>query len=277
MIKLTKLPRAPDRRAHFYASRWAPGHLTLLADTPTSHVWFNGNDRVLKLLTQVGIKDEAAGRIWLEWADGNGSVRLLDWTDDAHLLEYVAGPSAASLADTDACSAICDALGAFPKSDPPPGLMPLKTRFSALTASREIHRHGSSGASIAHLLFESQSDVAALHGDIHHENLMFDGKKWLAIDPKGLVGDRAYDVANTFLNPVGAKERCFDLSRVKLLSHTFSKRLGICENRILCFAYAHACLSACWSIQGGTCPELALTFADMIQPMAQEAADAIFP
>jgi Aminoglycoside/hydroxyurea antibiotic resistance kinase len=40
-------------------------------------------------------------------------------------------------------------------------------------------------------LAATQRDVAVLHGDMHHENVLkFSSRGWPAIDPKGLVGER---------------------------------------------------------------------------------------
>ena len=47
-----------------------------------------------------------------------------------------------------------------------------------------------------------QRDVRVLHGDIHHHNIRQSSRGWLAFDPKGLVGERTYDCANTLCNPV---------------------------------------------------------------------------
>lgn len=41
-----------------------------------------------------------------------------------------------------------------------------------------------------------------LHGDVHHGNVLnFGARGWLAIDPRGLVGERAFDHANLLCNP----------------------------------------------------------------------------
>jgi streptomycin 6-kinase len=57
-------------------------------------------------------------------------------------------------------------------------------------------------AGAARDLLASQREVAVLHGDIHHGNILdFAERGWLAIDPKGHAGDRAFDYANLFCNP----------------------------------------------------------------------------
>lgn len=49
----------------------------------------------------------------------------------------------------------------------------------------------------AHLLLADRRDISPLHGDIYHGNVLDFGERgWLAIDPKGLKGERGFDYAN---------------------------------------------------------------------------------
>jgi streptomycin 6-kinase len=58
---------------------------------------------------------------------------------------------------------------------------------------------------IADKLLDDPRDIVALHGDIHHGNILDFGERgWLAIDPKGLIGERGFDYANNFCNPDAA-------------------------------------------------------------------------
>ncbi|WP_338246699.1 aminoglycoside phosphotransferase family protein [Dictyobacter halimunensis] len=41
-----------------------------------------------------------------------------------------------------------------------------------------------------------------LHGDLQHYNVLRSGDTWLAIDPKGVVGDPGYEVGASFFNPL---------------------------------------------------------------------------
>jgi streptomycin 6-kinase len=41
-----------------------------------------------------------------------------------------------------------------------------------------------------------------LHGDLHHYNILQAQDTWLAIDPKGVVGDPGYEVGASFFNPL---------------------------------------------------------------------------
>lgn len=41
-----------------------------------------------------------------------------------------------------------------------------------------------------------------LHGDLQHHNVLRSSDTWLAIDPKGVVGDPGYEVGASFYNPM---------------------------------------------------------------------------
>ena len=54
-----------------------------------------------------------------------------------------------------------------------------------------------------HLLASAPREVL-LHGDFHHYNVLSaDRAPWLAIDPKGMLGDPGYEIGPFLLNPDG--------------------------------------------------------------------------
>ena len=86
---------------------------------------------------------------------------------------------------------------------PPPNLVPLTPWFKDLWPA--VEKHGGIlvlAAATARELLAHPQDVVVLHGDIHHDNVLdFGARGWLAIDPKGLIGERGFDYANLFCNP----------------------------------------------------------------------------
>jgi streptomycin 6-kinase len=57
-------------------------------------------------------------------------------------------------------------------------------------------------------LLASSEEQSVLHGDMHHYNVLrAKPADWLAIDPKGLAGDRCFDVCQFFRNPIGVDVR----------------------------------------------------------------------
>ncbi|HEY3992866.1 MAG TPA: aminoglycoside phosphotransferase family protein [Ktedonobacteraceae bacterium] len=51
-------------------------------------------------------------------------------------------------------------------------------------------------------LSASAPQTMLLHGDLQHHNILRSGETWLAIDPKGVVGDPGYEVGASFYNPM---------------------------------------------------------------------------
>ena len=136
---------------------------------------------------------------------------MLASADDAILLERARCKNAlAELVrngfDDEATAIICAVVQKLhtPRTHPPPSdLVPLGSWFEPLFAAAETH--GGilrTAATVADELLASQRDAQVLHGDIHHGNILdFGSRGWLAIDPKGLIGERGFDYANLFCNP----------------------------------------------------------------------------
>jgi streptomycin 6-kinase len=97
-------------------------------------------------------------------------------------------------------------------------------------------------------LFASAGEPVLLHGDLHHENVLRAGPdSWLVIDPKGMAGERAYEVGALLHNPWGKLTVWYDLPsilsrRVSILSEI----LEIDRQRIIAHGLAQAVLSGWW-------------------------------
>jgi streptomycin 6-kinase len=87
-----------------------------------------------------------------------------------------------------------------------------------------------------------------LHGDLQHTNILSaERAPWLAIDPKGVVGDRGYDVGPFLINadPQRAPSRETLESRMRI----FAVELDYDRLRLRDWAIAHAVMSAIWSAE----------------------------
>jgi streptomycin 6-kinase len=102
-------------------------------------------------------------------------------------------------------------------------------------------------------LMESTEDSQFLHGDLHHTNLLFrkDGA-WIAIDPKGVIGELAFEVGPLIFNPVP------DLIQQSNLGDILSRRLeileeitGINKQRLAAWSFCRTVLAAIWSVEEG--------------------------
>jgi streptomycin 6-kinase len=107
----------------------------------------------------------------------------------------------------------------------------------------------------AHELYRSLASSSLrtmlLHGDLHHYNVLFDRKRgWVAIDPKGVVGELEYEVGAILRNP---SEQPYFFSRVVIERRLqiLSDALQLDYRRGLQWSFAQAVLSAIWDVEDG--------------------------
>ncbi len=90
-----------------------------------------------------------------------------------------------------------------------------------------------------------------LHGDLHHANILFSEKReWVAIDPKGIVGDPGYEIGPFMLNqlPLNSSESVMiEIFNGRL--SIFSEELQISRERLARWAFCYAVLSALWDFE----------------------------
>ncbi|MBS0410403.1 MAG: hypothetical protein JSR86_10855 [Proteobacteria bacterium] len=202
--------------------------------------------------------EEIAGHALMGWWGGQGAACLLAAEGDAVLLERLTGTrSLEAMArdgrDLEAMDILCDAAAALhaPRPAPPPStLVPLARWFRALAPSAE-RRGGvlAKADAVSRTLLADQREVRPLHGDIHHGNVLDGGPRgWLAIDPKGLMGDRGYDYANMICNP--GPEPSQDPARIAARVERIAARSGLGRERLLRWLLAYCGLSASWTLDG---------------------------
>ncbi|HRE31362.1 MAG TPA: aminoglycoside phosphotransferase family protein, partial [Candidatus Berkiella sp.] len=100
-------------------------------------------------------------------------------------------------------------------------------------------------------LIATQTKTVLLHGDLHHDNIL-SGKNntWFAIDPKGIIGDPAYEVGALIRNPI---PQLLQQSDVKAIMRQriagLASILKLDPDRVIQWAFVQAVLAACWSIE----------------------------
>ena len=209
------------------------------------------------------LSDERDATEYLRYLDGEAAVRVLDADRDAVLLERADGPRslvamALSGADMQAAEILADTVARLhaPRRAPIPiTLTPLELQFALLFKRAGEHPLLARSAAAARRLLAGARDIVPLHGDLHHDNVLDGGARgWLVIDPKALIGERAYETANLFGNPWPHAEIVHDAGRMRRLALLFAARLGLDPGRVLAFALAHAGLSASWDLDDGVDP-----------------------
>ncbi|MGO4836499.1 aminoglycoside phosphotransferase family protein, partial [Rhizobiaceae sp. 2RAB30] len=234
-----------------YVDRWS-----LLPDgdaivTPSSRllpVLRNGEPAMLKVATE---EEEKWGAGLMVWWGGVGAARVFEHDADAILLERATGSrSLADMAgngwDDEASLIICKAIAGLhaPRQEAPPELIPLSDWFRALLSTQEGGVFARS-AETARMLLAEPREVVPLHGDIHHGNILdFGGRGWLAIDPKRLKGERAFDYANLFCNPDNAVATA--PGRLARQAQVVAQAAHLERRRLLQWILAWAGLSATW-------------------------------
>lgn len=202
--------------------------------------------------------------LMIRW-NGQGAARIFSHDNQALLMERsTSGQSLVTMAkhhqDDEATRIMCGAamrLHSLELTPTPDTLAPLAHWFSPLAIPVLSNPGLIEAATIAQHLLNNPRNCVVLHGDIHHANILdFGARGWLAIDPKGLIGERGYDFANIFCNP--DIELATQPGRLAHQATIVAKTTGIDRNRLLQWIAAYAGLSATWHFEDGTNPMLAL-------------------
>ncbi|HKD30021.1 MAG TPA: aminoglycoside phosphotransferase family protein [Xanthobacteraceae bacterium] len=253
-----------------YLGRWGltpDGHPILSRNSHLLPVRWRGATAMLKVALEA---EEEVGGALMEWWGGEGAARVLAIERNAILLERAQGK--ASLADfarhgrdDEASRIICAVVTKLhaPRTEPPPYLVPLQRWFRELKPAAAAHGGIlAASAATARELLAAHREVVALHGDIHHGNILDFGERgWLAIDPKGLIGERGFDYANLFCNP--DYETASAPGRLACQIEVVAGTARLERRRLLEWVLAWAGLSAAWHMGDGTPPETALLVAEI--------------
>lgn len=101
-------------------------------------------------------------------------------------------------------------------------------------------------------LLKTAAPDILLHGDLHHDNILKNGNDWVAIDPKGVIGEPAYEVAAFIRNPIPELLNHADAPNIIHNRVTrFAELLELPSQRILEWCFVQAVLSWVWAIEDG--------------------------
>ena len=161
--------------------------------------------------------------------------------------------------DEEATAIIADIAAALHHGDPPEGFTTVERWADGFRRQRERGPHPLLPPAMLDRAEALYRDLAAskgrrflLHCDLHHENILRDERRgWMVIDPKGVVGEAAYDVVASLGNPHLHWPYPADRKVMARRVAIFSERLALDRERILTWAFAHMVLAACWHIEDG--------------------------
>ena len=217
---------------------------------------------VLKVCAPTGEYAEESAAITHFGGHGMAQLLATDAADEALLLErLVPGTTLSHIADDDAATRI--AAGVMRQL-----WRPITTDFPFPTIqfwseglTRLRARYDGGTGSFPSALVEAAEGIRAdfmtslaplvlLHGDLHHDNiLMAERMPWLAIDPKGVIGEPAYEVGAFLYNPFDISQRP-DLPRILARRLAIlSEELAIDRARLRGWGLYTAVLSAWWDME----------------------------
>jgi streptomycin 6-kinase len=235
-------------------------------ETQTAFLAFgtrNGEPVVLKVFC--GFGDEWNSGAVLEAFDGIGTVRVCERVEGAVLLERLRpGIALTRLVwngkDEEATRIIAGVIQRMSN--------PSKTLTGAPSVEhwgKGFERYRASGdqqvpaelVKQAHDLYaelcSSQKDIRLLHGDLHHENILFDSERgWVAVDPKGVFGELEYEIGASLRNPVEKPELFASTVTIKRRLAIYGDQLQLDVDRAMAWSFAGAVLSAIWSVEDGS-------------------------
>ena len=207
--------------------------------------------------------NEAPSARYLAAHRGNGTAHVLENDANAILIERIfPGTRLARLSadgrDDAACHIICDTIEKLQASRVGIAGWPghgehlaafTRDAISPLTADIVVR-----AAALFRELDASQDRMVLLHGDLHHENILFDDERgWLTIDPKGEVGELAYELAAPLRNPLDSPGQLMSPAQMERRVAIYCERLNLDRRRVLGWCFARNASAALW--YAGRTPE----------------------
>ncbi|GAB2463280.1 aminoglycoside phosphotransferase family protein [Streptomyces chlorus] len=195
---------------------------------------------------------------------GCGAVLLHERDDEqfAMLLERVQPSTLAEVEDGDEVVRVAGRLNRRLAISAPPGLPRLREQADAweeqLREDAEELTHALPrqvlGAAVATVreLGRAQPDTL-IHGDFHARNILRAGREpWLAVDPKGYVGDPAYDGGTLLKSRALTLLEADDLRKaVHRVLDVFAEAAELDRERVQRWAQFHAVQAAFWGRRHG--------------------------
>lgn len=100
-------------------------------------------------------------------------------------------------------------------------------------------------------LLTDRTQAYLVHGDLHHGNVLLDERRGLVvIDPWGLYGDRAVDVAPALHNPIDFVARTDDVdSLIRRRLSIYSEVLDVDHELLAAWCYVYNVIRTLWTLE----------------------------
>jgi streptomycin 6-kinase len=216
---------------------------------------------VLKVIKRRG--DEwQSGEVVRAFA-GRGMVRALEHEDGAVLLDRLepASPLSALAVggrDGEATSILARVIDAMRPDSPPPTCPTVQDWAAGFAKYRATGDVQIEPELVVHAegvfldLCATQRSPRLLHGDLQHYNVVHDAERgWIAIDPKGVIGELEYELGASIRNPAELPSLFTDTNVAVSRLRQLTSALGLDVQRAIAWSYAQAVLSAIWGVEDG--------------------------
>jgi streptomycin 6-kinase len=252
-----------DLKLEAKAAEWNVS-LETIRETPSSLLGFGVRDgaRVMLKITKHACDESHSGKV-LQAFGGDGAVRVYEHETGAVLLERLEpGAELVELVkrgqDEEATEILAEVITKLANHDPPaecPSVGDWGRGFDRYLQSNDRQIPSELVREARDLyqdLASSQRSSMLLHGDLQHYNVLFDERRgWVAIDPKGVVGELEYEIGAMLRNPVELREVFLNPETIKRRLEMITSSLELDYERAVRWSYAEAVLSAIWGVEDG--------------------------
>lgn len=250
-------------RLNQYAATWKVD-VGAVVHAPVSLVAYgtrDGQPVVLKVIKEPG--DEWWSGEVTSAFEARGMARVYEYAGGALLLERLRPGQpltriAAAGNDDEATGVLARLVAAMSPAEPPPHAPRVEQWVEGFDRYAESGDRRIESALVADArdtfaeLAESQRSARLLHGDLQHSNVLLDETRgWVAIDPKGVIGEIEYEFGAMLRNPAERPDLFTDRGTIERRVDRFASELGLDRRRIVAWAFAQAVLSAVWDIEDG--------------------------
>ena len=255
------MKQSPQDRLQLKAADW---NVTVedTLETPTSLIGFGvrAGVRVVLKITKTSGDESHSGKVLRAFA-GDGAVRVYESETDAVLLERIEpGEHLVNLVkrgeDEEATRILAQVIAKLAHREAPPECPTVADWGRGFdryleSGDRQIPREVVLDArSMYQELTSSQRTTMLLHGDLQHYNVLFDHERgWVAIDPKGVVGELEYEVGALLRNPVELPELYTNPAILNRRLEILTDLLHLDHSRARNWARAQSVLSRIWTIE----------------------------
>ncbi|OJU82446.1 MAG: hypothetical protein BGO10_09885 [Chlamydia sp. 32-24] len=232
---------------NFYANRWHLENLQVFADLSYNYVLYgnqNGLPIVLKLSPDP--KELIKERIALNTFSGFGAIGLLDYSSDALLLKQAIPATKlkelSNYKNKSSLEIACELMQQLHKAPLLSDKLPhIREWLAILNNDWPLDSKLLKEARLwRDELIKLETQEVVLHGDLHRGNILLHQNRWVAIDPKGVIGFPINEIW-TFIE---------EFQELDFVANYF----GFAKENVYKWYFIHLVLASIWNIEDSLDP-----------------------